>query len=478
VSAQTPITINSEEWAGHHHVYQFDGRALVDNWVDQSTDPANPHTDQGDQKVDVQLLDLDVDFDRYDGRITDHHFSIFCKQQRSCVETKLDATTGSENYFDLYCDTGDDCAAVLNALRGSRNGGPPSRPDTQPTPADPRAAQLAKLNSDAAKLLADSGQLADAGSPQDAACRRLVAAAAQTGGQVDLAADNACSAIINGQLDLDARYSNIGGQRRAPPSALDLLLDGSNISNSSVFGNDPNSANAAGTPDALDKLLKDTGAASGGQISQSSTTTGGQNARGFGPGGAQAPAQDSAGTGGSLAADTGSSSALDALAKGLGMAAIKGVASMTEDGKILLDGAEKFKSFREDNEAAMKAYPVLQRFLTGQATDDDNAQVMDLTRSKLAGNAIIDPFARAAAQFGQTAANDIGNQSISIFNMTLEAASEGVDSNGDPVDLNPLNNAASLGPMLYGIAKNLPLVGKPIEKMVTAYGQIQDFFSK
>jgi hypothetical protein len=68
----------------------------------------------------------------------------------------------------------------------------------------------------------------DAEQALDESCRLLIEAAAQTGGQVDLAGDNACSRPINAWLERNTRYS--GGGRRSPTRPIDEpVIDGSQV---------------------------------------------------------------------------------------------------------------------------------------------------------------------------------------------------------------------------------------------------------
>jgi hypothetical protein len=89
-------------------------------------------------------------------------------------------------------------------------------------------------------------------SDQIAACQQLVQAAALAGGNVDLGGDNACSAIINSQLNQDSGYIPVGGGRpSSSPSPLDALLDGAGIPDSITFsGSGGGSSSASNGPQA------------------------------------------------------------------------------------------------------------------------------------------------------------------------------------------------------------------------------------
>lgn len=75
---------------------------------------------------------------------------------------------------------------------------------------------------------AERQQQAEAQQAADEACRILIEAAALSGGQVDLAADNACSRPIDEMLNGTTTYSR-GGSVRAPSRARETVIDGSNI---------------------------------------------------------------------------------------------------------------------------------------------------------------------------------------------------------------------------------------------------------
>jgi hypothetical protein len=477
----------SVDVAGSLDQVDFDGRTVT-----QTTPGGGVNNSTYFESVDVSNIDLSRSRAPYMNNVSGLYWiSLSCKPSLGECSPVSGSGVGRTSlaFQAVPCPALNECQTLWNAIVAvltPRGASPGSTGNSAGREAAEQAGERER------QRIQDNRE-AKARQIESEACKTLIEAAALAGQSVDLAANNACSQQIDAMLDQNSRYVPVTGPTPRATPRQDTLLDGSNIPNQSDFRSSGTGVSAASptaldnltaaasptappgtsSPTALDNLVAATtpvglsgGAAASGssaldRLTRDTTTTPGGDGR------------DSNSTVSSD--DSAIAPPLTKLVADMGKQAARTVINLDPDGKAILTIDQKLADISKLPQQLTDQAQIANRFVTGQATSADNDYVMQKMRNNLEDTAIINPFVRRTMQANEAAAVDLGAKSLSVLDQTFDAAQQGLDADGNMIAVGTLDNSVRLGPLIYGVAKNLPLVGKPIERAVTAYGQLQDF---
>ena len=164
------------------------------------------------------------------------------------------------------------------------------------------------------------------------------------------------------------------------------------------------------------------------------------------------------------------------LERGVAAQAETAVINLDADGKAILKIDKKVEEYYKLKDEVPQQVQMANRIYSGQATPGDVDAVTQRMEGQIANLGIVNPIARKSVEASQAAALEMNRTSLSTLDHTFDAIQEGLDADGNSIMIGTLSSRATYGSYIYGVAKNLPLVGKPIEKVVTTYEQWKEYW--